>query len=165
MFPSHDPEADNRSIGNISSGQAGNEIEGKPIDPNEPIETRIGGQPFTQDESMGGGNITGANSIQNKESSNRLIDTTSFLDSIVKEQQENDPRVKAISDALKTIQSVDSKTLSNILKSPNSQNLSDEELFSTLKEQVLSSFDPNPNKIEEVRRKTAQWYEGLRESI
>ena len=157
-------KSNNRAQSNISSGKAGNLIEGKPIDPNEPIETRIGGQPFTQDESMGGGNITGASSIQNKEASSRLIDTTSFLDSIIKEQQENDPRIKAISDSLKTLTSVDSKTLSNILKSPNSQNLSDEELFNTLKEQVISSFDPNPIKIEEVKKKTAQWYEGLRKS-
>ena len=113
---------------------------------------------------MGGGDITGASSIQDKESSSRIIDTTSLIDSIVKEQQENDPKIKAISDTLKTISSVDSKTLSNLLKSPNSQNLSDAELFSTLKEQVLSSFDPNPAKIDEVRRKTEQWYEGLRNS-
>ena len=42
--------------------------------------------------------------------------------------------------------------------------MSDAELFSTLKEQVLSSFDPNPAKIDEVGRKTEQWYEGLRNS-
>lgn len=157
-------EANNRASSNISSGNAGNTIEGKPIDSNEPIETRIGGQPFKQDQSMGGGDITGASSIQDKESSSRIIDTTSLIDSIIKEQQENDPRIKAVSDTLKTLNSVDSKTLSNLLKSPNSQNLSDAELFSTLKEQVLSSFDPNPAKIDEVRRKTEQWYEGLRNS-
>jgi hypothetical protein len=157
-------EANNRANNNISSGNAGNSIEGKPIDPNTPIETRIGGQPFQQDQSMGGGDITSVSNIQDKESSGRIIDTTSLIDSIVKEQQENDPRIKAISDTLKTLNSVDSKTLSDLLKSPNSQNLSDEELFSTLKEQVLSSFDPNPAKIDEVRKKTEQWYEGLRNS-
>ena len=67
-------------------------------------------------------------------------------------------------DTFNVLNSVDSTTLSNLLKSPNSQDLSDQELFNTLKNQVLSTVDPNPNKVEEVRRKTEQWYEGLRNS-
>ena len=157
-------QSNNRTTSNISSGKAGNSIEGKPIDPNEPIETRIGGAPFVQDQSMGGGNITGASSKSDKESPSRVINTRALIDPILEEQKVNNPEVKAISDMLSTLTTVDSATLSNLLKSPNSQNLSDTELFNTLKEQVLSTVDPNPNKVEEVKRKTSQWYEGLRNS-
>ena len=41
--------------------------------------------------------------------------------------------------------------------------MSDTELFNTLKQQILSTVDPNPTKVEEVKRKTEQWYEGLKE--
>jgi hypothetical protein len=156
--------ANNRSIGNISSGQAGNEIEGKPIDPNEPIETRIGGGDFVKDPYMGDGDTLGASSIQDGESNSRFIDTTTILGEIIQEQQDNDPKVQAIKNTFSILNSVDSKTISNLLKSPGSQNLSDTELFNTLKEQVLSTIDPNPVKVDEVKKKTELWYEGLRES-
>eukprot|EP01050_Picozoa_sp_SAG11_P001030 SAG11_NODE_41_length_21459_cov_5.742884_17_plen_1054_part_00 len=156
--------ANNRSIGNISSGQAGNEIEGKPIDPNEPIETRIGGGPFVKDPYMGDGDTLGASSTQDGESNSRFIDTTTILSDIIQEQQDNDPKVQAIKNTFSILNSVDPNTINNLLKSPGSQNLSDTELFNTLKEQVLSTIDPNPVKVDEVKKKTEQWYKGLRES-
>jgi hypothetical protein len=157
-------QSNNRATSNISSGNAVDSIEGKPINPNEPIETRIGGGDFVKDETMGEGNIMGASSVGDKESPSRIINTRALIDPILEEQKTNNPEVKAISDMLNTLSSVDSTTLNNLLKSPGSQNLSDTELFNTLKEQILSTVDPNPNKVEEVKRKTAQWYEGLRNS-
>ncbi len=157
-------QANDRATSNISSGNASNSIEGKPINPNDPTETRIGGGAFTKDETMGEGNITGASSIGDKSSPSRIINTRALMEPILEEQKTNNPEIKAISDMLSTLSSVDSTTLSNLLKSPGSQDLSDQELFNTLKEQILSTVDPNPNKIEEVRRKTAHWYEGLRKS-
>jgi len=157
-------QSNDRATSNISSGNAANSIEGKPINPNEPIETRIGGGDFVKDETMGEGNIMGASSVGDKESPSRIINTRALIDPILEEQKTNNPEVKAISDMLNTLSSVDSTTLSNLLKSPGSQDLSDQELFNTLKEQILSTVDPNPNKVEEVKRKTAQWYEGLRNS-
>ena len=157
-------KANNRATSNISSGKAGNSIEGKQINPNEPIETRIGGEPFIQDQSMGGGNITGASNIADKESPSRIIDTKTLLSPLIEEHKQNNPEIKGIVDVFNTLNSVDATTLNNLLKSPNSQNLSDVELFSTLKEQILSTVDPNPNKVKEVERKTKQWYEGLRNS-
>ena len=157
-------QSNDRATSNISSGNAANSIEGKPINPNEPIETRIGGGDFVKDETMGEGNIMGASSVGDKESPSRIINTRALIDPILEEQKTNNPEVKAISDMLNTLSSVDSTTLSNLLKSPGSQDLSDTELFNTLKEQILSTVDPNPNKVEEVKRKTAQWYEGLRNS-
>ena len=157
-------QSNDRATSNISSGNAANSIEGKPINPNEPIETRIGGGDFVKDETMGEGNIMGASSVGDKESPSRIINTRALIDPILEEQKTNNPEVKAISDMLNTLSSVDSTTLNNLLKSPGSQDLSDTELFNTLKEQILSTVDPNPNKVEEVKRKTAQWYEGLRNS-
>ncbi len=157
-------QSNNRTTSNISSGNAANSIEGKPINPNEPTETRIGGGDFVKDETMGEGNIMGASSVGDKESPSRIINTRALIDPILEEQKTNNPEVKAISDMLNTLSSVDSTTLNNLLKSPGSQDLSDTELFNTLKEQILSTVDPNPNKVEEVKRKTAQWYEGLRNS-
>ena len=157
-------QSNDRATSNISSGNAANSIEGKPINPNEPIETRIGGGDFVKDETMGEGNIMGASSVGDKESPSRIINTRALIDPILEEQKTNNPEVKAISDMLNTLSSVDSTTLNNLLKSPGSQDLSDTELFNTLKEQILSTVDPNPNKVKEVKRKTAQWYEGLRNS-
>ena len=157
-------QSNNRATSNISSGNASNSIEGKSINPNDPTETRIGGGAFTKDETMGEGNIMGASSVGDKESPSRIINTRALLNPILEEQRTNNPEVKAISDMLNTLSSVDSTTLNNLLKSPGSQDLSDTELFNTLKEQILSTVDPNPNKVEEVKRKTAQWYEGLRNS-
>ena len=157
-------QSNNRATCNISSGNASNSIEGKSINPNDPTETRIGGGAFTKDETMGEGNIMGASSVGDKESPSRIINTRALLNPILEEQRTNNPEVKAISDMLNTLSSVDSTTLNNLLKSPGSQDLSDTELFNTLKEQILSTVDPNPNKVEEVKRKTAQWYEGLRNS-
>jgi hypothetical protein len=113
---------------------------------------------------MGDGDTLGASSIQDGESNSRFIDTTTILGEIIQEQQDNDPKVQAIKNTFSILNSVDSKTISNLLKSPGSQNLSDTELFNTLKEQVLSTIDPNPVKVDEVKKKTEQWYEGLRES-
>ena len=156
-------QSNNRAPGNINSGKGGNSIEGRSIDPNEPIETRIGGAPFIQDQSMGDGNTTGASSISNNESPSRIIDTRALLEPLLEDQKKNNPELQAIADTFNTLSSVDSKTLSNLLKSPNSQDLSDTELFNTLKQQILSTVDPNPTKVEEVKRKTEQWYQGLKE--
>lgn len=113
---------------------------------------------------MGDGDTLGASSTQDGESNSRFIDTTTILSDIIQEQQDNDPKVQAIKNTFSILNSVDSKTISNLLKSPGSQNLSDTELFNTLKEQVLSTIDPNPVKVDEVKKKTELWYEGLRES-
>ena len=157
-------QSNNRATGNISSGKGGNSIEGRPIDPNEPVETRIGGEPFIQDQSMGGGNTAIASSKSDKESPSRVINTKALLDPILEEQQKNNPEIKAMADTLNTLSSVDSKTLSNLLKSPNSQNLSDKELFNSLTEEILSTVDPNPEKVKQIQKKTETWYEGLRSS-
>ena len=156
--------SNDRSLSNISAGKGGNTIEGRPVDPNDPVETRIGGAPFIQDQSMGGGDISGASSISDKESPNMIIDTSAILSEIINEQQNSDPKIQAIKDVFRTLNTVDSSTLSNLMKSPDAQNLSDTELFNKLTEQVLSSMDPNPVKVDEVKKKTEQWYEGLRAS-
>jgi hypothetical protein len=113
---------------------------------------------------MGDGDTLGASSTQDGESNSRFIDTTTILSDIIQEQQDNDPKVQAIKNTFSILNSVDPNTINNLLKSPGSQNLSDTELFNTLKQQILSTVDPNPNKIKEVRRKTEHWYEGLRNS-
>ena len=41
--------------------------------------------------------------------------------------------------------------------------MSEDELISTLKESILSEMDPNPDKIDEIKSKTDQWYSGLEE--
>jgi len=122
-----------------------------------PTETRIGNTPFfSEDENdQSSSTITNNNSTLNKN-----INMESLISSATLSNDEN-PELLAIRGILDTIGSINPTNISEILSGPNNENLTDEELISKLKSSILSSIDPNPDKVEEVKRKTQQWYEGL----
>ena len=165
-------QANNPATNNIQ-GKPNNSIEGRPIDPKEPIESRIGGGNFvpvggnnTVDEN---GNLQGSGisnppltSKPKGNTKNKTINTDALITPLLQEQKEANPQFKAIKNVFNTLSNINPETVGQILNQPGNEQLSDEELLATLKSQVLSSLDPNPDKVEEVRRKTAQWYEGLR---
>ena len=72
------------------------------------------------------------------------------------------PSLSSLSANLGTINKATPSQLSNILKEPGVENLTEEELLQKLKGEILSTVDPNPEKVDEVKEKTKQWYEGLR---
>ena len=148
--------SNNRATSNIA-GQQSNTVDGVPIDLNEPTETRIGNQPFTPLDQTG----NNAQSKANTSAKEKTINLDSLITPITVQTQEEDPELKAVRDVLDTLGSVDPGAISNILSVPGNQNLTDEELISKLKESILSSIDPNPDKVKEVEKKTQQWYEGL----
>jgi hypothetical protein len=149
-------EANNRAASNITPKLQG-DIEGRFVDPSQPTETRIGGAPFTPED-----NSPAASSISGKASANKTINMDSLVSPLLQRQKEQNPEFKAIQDIFDTIGSINPSKVSQILNKPGSENMSEEELISNLKSQVLSSMDPNPDKVEELKRKTSQWYEGLR---
>ena len=141
-----------------SNNRATSNISGQQTEPTTPRETRIGNQPFTPEDQSG----SKAQSKANTSSNAKNISLDSLITPITVQSQDEDPELKAVRDILDTIGSVNPNTISNILSVPGNQNLTDEELVSKLKESILSSIDPNPDKVKEVEKKTQQWYDGLR---
>lgn len=142
-----------------SNNRATSNIAGQQSEPANPRETRIGNQPFTPDEQVG----TGAQSKTNTSSKSKNINLDSLITPITIQSQEEDPELSAVRDVLDTLGSVNTGTISQLLSEPGNQNLTDEELISKLKSSILSGIDPNPDKVEEVKKKTQQWYEGLQQ--
>ena len=149
----------NNSAASNIAGQPITNIEGTPIDPKQPTETRIGNQPFTPIEATD----NPATIKSNTSSPNKTINLDSLITPITEQAGEEDPELSAVRDIIDTLGSVNPTQISKILSEPGSQNLTDEELVSKLKSSILSSIDPNPDKVEEIKRKTQQWYEGLQE--
>ena len=75
---------------------------------------------------------------------------------------DQNPSLKKISDTLGVLSRLGPTQLSQILSEPGVNDLNENELAEKLKQSVLSEIDPNPDKVEEVKRKTEQWYEGLK---
>ena len=50
------------------------------------------------------------------------------------------------------------------MSSPGVFNLNPEELSEKLKNNILNSIDPNPEKIKEISKKTSIWLKGLKKS-
>jgi len=53
--------------------------------------------------------------------------------------------------------------LSSIMSEPGALNLNGEELAEKLKNNIIGAINPNPEKVEEIKKKTEIWLEGLRE--
>jgi hypothetical protein len=149
-------EANNRAASNINP-KFDNSIEGTSISNTQPTETRIGNDPFTPiDETPT------ASSISGKGSSSKIINVDSLVSPLIERQKQQNPEFKAIQDVFNTLSSLSPGKVGEILNKPGSENMSDDELLTTLKESVLNTLDPNPDKVEDLQRKTAIWYEGLR---
>lgn len=149
-------EANNRAASNVDP-KFDNNIEGTTISNSQPTETRIGNDPFTPiDEAPA------ASSISGKGSSSKIINVNSLVSPLIERQKQQNPEFKAIQDVFNTLSSLSPGKVGEILNKPGSENMSDDELLTTLKESVLSTLDPNPDKVEDLQKKTAIWYEGLR---
>jgi len=145
-----------RSSNNIA-GQPITSINGTPINPNEPTKSRIGNNPFIN-EDVGDSSAT---VLSNTSAPNKNISLGSLINPITDRANEEDPELSAVRDIFSTIGSIDPIQISKILSKPGNENLTDEELVSSLKTSLLSTLDPNPDKVEEVKKKTQQWYDGL----
>jgi hypothetical protein len=158
-------EANNRAASNIA-GKPITSIEGRPIDPNSPIETRIGNSPFIPVETDNIGAINTSNGeTSNKASSAKSVDVETLFSQPFNDFIQTNPSLQKITSTLDLLSRVDSNTLSKILSQPGSDNFNFEEFTANLKQSVLSEIDPNPEKVQEVTNKTQQWYEGLRAKV
>ena len=135
-------------------------IEGRPVDPNAPVETRIGNAPFTKVETD-----IPARETANKSSNKKSVDVDKLLSQPFNEFVQSNPSLNKINETVKLLFSADSNTLSSVLSQPGADEFNFEEFTANLKQNVLSSIDPNPEKITEVTNKTKQWYEGLRAKV
>jgi uncharacterized protein YwbE len=152
-------EANNRAASN-TSGKPMTTIEGRPVNPNSPVETRIGNEPFTRVETDIPARETG-----NKSSNKKSVDVDKLLSQPFNEYVQSNPSLNKINETVKLLFSADSDTLSSVLSQPGADEFNFEEFTANLKQSVLGSIDPNPEKIQEVTDKTKQWYEGLRAKV
>jgi hypothetical protein len=64
-------------------------------------------------------------------------------------------------DTFQLLQGASMSQLSDIMSEPGVFNLNGEELAEKLKNNIVSTLDPNPEKVEEITKKTEIWLEGL----
>ena len=158
-------EANNRAASNIA-GKPITSIEGRPVDPKTPIETRVGNAPFTPVEVDNFGAVNTSNGeTANKASSAKSIDIETLLSQPFSEYIQTNPSLQKITSTLDLLSRADSNTLSRVLSKPGSDEFNFEEFTANLKQSILSEIDPNPEKVQEVTNKTQQWYQGLRAKV
>ena len=127
----------------------------KPIPPTE-NPTRIGNRPFTKDDNKP------SQQREDGQSPRKAINTGGIASKGIQQFIKDTPSLSGLANNLNTINKATPSQLSNILREPGIENLTEEELVEKLKGEILSSIDPNPEKIDEVKEKTRQWYEGIR---
>lgn len=152
-------EANNKAASN-TSGKPMTSIEGRPVNPDTPVETRIGNEPFTRVETDIPAKETG-----NKSSSKKSVDVDKLLSQPFNEYVQSNPSLNKINETVKLLFSADSETLSSVLSQPGADEFNFEEFTANLKQSILNTIDPNPEKIKEVTDKTRQWYDGLRAKV
>ena len=144
-------EANNRAASNIAS---------KP-DPeaNIPFEARIGNEPFEPQEAP----PNAPSQTSDKSSPAKVSPLDQLVDQGFNDFIQTNPSLKKIQDTIDLIFRASPQQLDQILNQPGNQELDPEEFAANLKESILDEIDPNPEKIQEVKDKTDQWYEGLKE--
>ena len=129
-----------------------------PDKPAKPVKSRIGNQPFSSNKDSkipSRGKTDGGSPSQ-------PIRIEGVAQAGIDAFVESTPELKSLANNLSTVNRATTSQLSNILRDPGVQNMSEEELVQKLRGEILSGVDPNPDKIEEVKEKTQQWYRGLR---
>ena len=121
-----------------------------------PTEARIGNSKFTSIEDS-----KPARSTPNPSVKQKPLDTQVLVQEPLNEFIQSNPSLAKIKDTYSLLSGASTSQLSSILSQPGIENLSEDELVATLKESILSEMDPNPNKIDEIKNKTDQWYSGL----
>lgn len=129
---------------------------GGDVDPT-PIAMRTGNEPF---EEVGG---QPAESVDNQSSPNKTINPAALIQEPFAEFISENPSLKKMQDTFKLLQGASMSELSAIMSDPGALNLNGEELAEKLKNNILGSIDPNPEHVEEIKKKTEVWYEGLKE--
>ena len=152
-------EANNRAASNVA-GKPITSIEGRPVNPNTPVETRIGNEPFTRVEED-----IPARETANKSSNKKSVDVSQLLSQPFNEYITSNPSLSKINETINLLFRADSNTLSSVLSQPGSEEFNFDEFSAGLKQSILGSIDPNPEKVQEVTNRTKQWYEGLRAKV
>jgi len=144
-------EANNRAASNISS---------KP-DPeaNIPFEARIGNEPFVEQELP----PTSIPQTADKGSEAKTSPLDQLVDQGFNDFIQTNPSLKKIQDTIDLVFRATPQQLNQILNQPGNEELDPEQFAVSLKQSILDEVDPNPEKIQEVKDKTDQWYEGLKE--
>jgi len=137
------------------------------------IETRIGNEPFSSPSSTDKNttvqrtpvNTPSNNEMQvtgnNSSTVNRKIDLQKLTSIPLNQFINENPSLKNISDTFSTLSKISPAQLSAILSQPGAENISEEELLTKLKTQILSEIDPNPEKVDEIRVLTNQFLDAL----
>ena len=144
-------EANNRAASNISS---------KP-DPeaNIPFEARIGNEPFVEQELP----PTSLPQTADKGSEAKTSPLDQLVDQGFNDFIQTNPSLKKVQDTIDLVFRATPQQLNQILNQPGNEELDPEQFATSLKQSILDEVDPNPEKIQEVKDKTDQWYEGLKE--
>tara|TARA_R110000796_G_scaffold30657_9_gene81742 strand:- start:4 stop:3006 length:3003 start_codon:yes stop_codon:yes gene_type:complete len=122
-----------------------------------PTEARVGNSAFRSID-----DAQPARSIPNPSVKNKPLDTSTIVKNDLKEFIDNDPSLSKIANKFNILSGASTTQLNQVLSQPGVEELSEDELIANLKESILSEMDPNPDKIEEIKNKTEQWYEGLK---
>ena len=123
-----------------------------------PTEARIGNSKFNSIDDAKPAKTTPNSSVKQ-----RPLDTQTLIQEPMKEFIQSNPSLSKISNTYSVLNGATTSQLSSVLSQPGIENMSEDELISTLKESILSEMDPNPDKIDEIKSKTDQWYSGLEE--
>jgi len=123
-----------------------------------PTEIRTGNEDYIP---MAAEGTIPASSTPNPSVKQRPIDTQVLIQEPLNEFIASNPSLAKIQNSYNILSGASSNQISSILSQPGVENLSEAELIATLKESILSEIDPNPDKVNEINRKTTQWYGGL----
>jgi len=149
---------DKTAISNIRADKNNKIAASVPTKSGKPTKSRVGNRPF---ESNANQPITARGKTDGgspQKPINKSGIAQSGLDEFIKET----PSLNTLASNLGSINRATTSQLSNILRDPGVENMSEEELVEKIKGDILSGLDPNPEKIEEVKAKTQQWYQGIR---
>ena len=146
------------AISNLRAEKNNKTAASLPDKPGKPTKSRIGNEPF---ESNADSKIP-TRGKTNAGSDKQPIQIQGVAQAGIDAFVEATPELKSLANNLSTINRATTSQLSNILKEPGVENMTEEELVEKLKGDILSGIDPNPEKIEEVKAKTQEWYRGIR---
>ena len=135
--------------------QTNNIVPNQPADPT-PVEMRTGNQPFK--EAAGD-----PASIANDQSSpNKSLNPSDLIQQPFAEFISENPSLKKMQDTFRLLQGASMNELSDIMSEPGVFDLNGEELAEKLKNNIVGAINPNPEKVEEIKKKTEIWLEGLK---
>jgi len=123
----------------------------------EELQTRTGNKPFEPKV-----NSPSSNLVNNGGSNREKIDVNPLVQNALAEFIDENPGLKKVSQTVARIDRLDKLQLSQLQRIPNGNDLTTEEKIQKSSQNILSSMDPNADKIEEVSKKTQNWYGGLK---